>query len=175
MTAKYPELVSKLIIVGAGPFEEKYTARIRDTRLKRLDHGQRAFIRNVMENGAFQESDNPRKIGKIFSEADSFNFSEAKPEAICFKPEIFNRVWPEAAELRRSGKLLEAASKIKCPVIAVHGDYDPHPAEGVEVPLKRALLNFSFIKLSRCGHKPWLEKFAREKFYSLIREELLKA
>ena len=27
--------------------------------------------------------------------------------------------------------------KIKCPVVAIHGDYDPHLAEGVREPLSR--------------------------------------
>jgi pimeloyl-ACP methyl ester carboxylesterase len=81
-------------------------------------------------------------------------------------------VWSEAAELRRNGVLLERAGQVRCPVIAVHGDYDPHPAEGVRVPLTRVVKDFRFVLLNRCGHTPWNEAEAQEAFYDLLREEL---
>jgi pimeloyl-ACP methyl ester carboxylesterase len=69
--------------------------------------------------------------------------------------------------------LLALAQHIQCPVIAIHGDYDPHPAEGVHKPLSLALANFRFILLKKCGHTPWLERWARENFYRIIKAELL--
>jgi len=57
-------------------------------------------------------------------------------------------------ELRKSGKLLKLGKQIKYPVIAIHGDYDPHPAEGVLIPLSSILKYFRFLLLKHCGHKP---------------------
>lgn len=68
--------------------------------------------------------------------------------------------------------MLENADKIKCPVTAIHGDYDPHPADGVEKPLSQKLSDFKMIRIEKCGHKPWQEKYARDKFYEILREEL---
>ena len=56
-------------------------------------------------------------------------------------------------------------NNIKCPVIAIHGDYDPHPYEGVKKPLARVINDFNFILLEKCGHTPWKEKEVRKKFY----------
>jgi pimeloyl-ACP methyl ester carboxylesterase len=81
-------------------------------------------------------------------------------------------VWTEAAELRRSGELLQLGKLIKCPVVAIHGDYDPHPAEGVQKPLSAILKSFSFILLANCGHKPWIERQAKDKFYEFLKEQL---
>ena len=81
-------------------------------------------------------------------------------------------MWKDAAELRKSGKLLELANHIKCPVVAVHGDYDPHPAEGVEKPLSGILKDFRFILLEKCGHNPWVERHAKSRFYEVLQEEL---
>ena len=75
-------------------------------------------------------------------------------------------------ELRRNGKLLELGEYIRCPVVAIHGDYDPHPAEGVQTPLSAILKNFRFILVNNCGHKPWIEREARDKFYGILKEEL---
>jgi pimeloyl-ACP methyl ester carboxylesterase len=56
--------------------------------------------------------------------------------------------------------------------VAIHGDYDPHPAEGVREPLSKVLKDFRFILLEHCGHLPWIEREAREGFFELVRGEL---
>jgi pimeloyl-ACP methyl ester carboxylesterase len=93
-------------------------------------------------------------------------------EVIDCRVDIFQRVWKDAGELRRSGKLLELGKHIKCPVAAIHGDYDPHPAEGVQKPLSAILKRFRFILLPNCGHKPWIERKAKEEFFRILEEEL---
>lgn len=145
LAAKHPLLVKKLILVGSGPFEEKYAAEVSRARLDRMDKE---------------------------TVPDAYDPIEGKPEPIDYQGDIFNSVWPEAEELRRSGRLLEFVKDIRCPVVAIHGDYDPHPAEGVQKPLSAILKDFRFILLDHCGHKPWIEKDAREKFFELIRNEL---
>ncbi|MFH1652023.1 MAG: alpha/beta hydrolase, partial [Chloroflexota bacterium] len=54
----------------------------------------------------------------------------------------------------------------------IHGDADPHSAEGVKVPLSRVLPDFRFILLERCGHEPWIERAARDTFYKILRSEV---
>jgi pimeloyl-ACP methyl ester carboxylesterase len=60
-------------------------------------------------------------------------------------------------------------------VVAIHGDHDPHPADGVREPLERALSDFRFVLLDRCGHEPWQERHARDRFYAILRNELREA
>ncbi|MDD5311041.1 MAG: alpha/beta hydrolase [Candidatus Omnitrophica bacterium] len=145
LAAKHPALVKKLILVGSGPFEEKYAAQISKARLDRMD-------KEIVP--------------------DAYDPIEGLSEEVDFRVDIFESVWKEASELRRSGKLLEFVKDIRCPVVAIHGDYDPHPAEGVQKPLSAILNNFRFILLDHCGHKPWIEKDAREKFFELLKNEL---
>jgi len=57
-------------------------------------------------------------------------------------------------------------------VVAIHGDYDPHPAEGVQKPLNDLLKNFCFIMLKGCGHKPWVEREIKEPFFRILKKEL---
>ncbi|GAI40540.1 unnamed protein product, partial [marine sediment metagenome] len=86
--------------------------------------------------------------------------------------DIFRNVWKEATELRSSGELLRLGKNIQCPVVVIHGDYDPHPSEGVKDPLSRILKDFRFILLDNCGHYPWLERAARDKFYDTLKSEV---
>ncbi|MBI3980521.1 alpha/beta hydrolase [Candidatus Microgenomates bacterium] len=173
--ARFPRLVNKLILVSSGPFEEKYAQQIMPTRLNRLSTKEREdfdkFVSQIPLATSKQQSKIFMKVGKILSRSDSYNPLPDKTE-IQANYQIYNKVWAEAAELRRNGRLLNECKKIKCPVIAIHGDYDPHPAEGVKKPLESLLPNFKFILLSHCGHTPWLEKEAKNKFYQLLKNNL---
>lgn len=64
-------------------------------------------------------------------------------------------------------------TRITCPVIAIHGDHESHPAEGVRLPLSTVLADFQFVLLEKCGHTPWLERHACDKFYEILRKEIL--
>ena len=96
------------------------------------------------------------------------------PDVLRNSPEILSTiVWGEASKLRRqSGELLKLGEGIGCPVVAIHGDYDPHPAAGVKEPLARVLTDFRFIVLGKCGHHPWLERHAKDNFYDTLRKEI---
>jgi pimeloyl-ACP methyl ester carboxylesterase len=95
-----------------------------------------------------------------------------KSEVIEYRYDIYENVWKQAQELRTSGGLVALGKHIHCPVVAIHGDYDPHPADGVKIPLSRVIKNFRFILLENCGHRPWLERSARDRFYEILNEEL---
>jgi pimeloyl-ACP methyl ester carboxylesterase len=176
LAARYPALVQKLILVSSGPFEEKYVAGIEQTRLSRLTEEERREVESlyeVLENPAGEDKAEAfARFGELFSKADAYDPMDQESEPIDYRPDIFLCVWREAAELRRSGELLELAKQIRCPVVAIHGDYDPHPAEGVQKPLSAALKSFRFVLLGNCGHKPWIERKARDKFYEILKEEL---
>jgi pimeloyl-ACP methyl ester carboxylesterase len=176
LAARYPSLVSKLILISSGPFTQEYALDTDRTRFERLNSGEREEMQTLKA-----ELDNPdytgdknvlmARGGKLFGRADSFDPFPHPGEAEC-RWDIFSAVWPQAAALRRSGDLLALGKDIKCPVVAIHGDYDPHPAGGVRIPLSRTLKDFRFILLEKCGHTPWFERHARDRFYAILREEL---
>jgi pimeloyl-ACP methyl ester carboxylesterase len=178
LTARYPSLVKKLILVGSGPFEEEYAINLLGTRLLRLEEKERVEVLSLIET-----LDNPdtndkdrllARFGQLMSKADSYDpLPDNNRESLKAAYDINFRVWGEAEKLRRSGELLEFGKRILCPVLAIHGDYDPHPSEGVKIPLSRVLKNFRFILLEKSGHYPWLERFARDKFYDILKSEII--
>lgn len=174
--ARRPELVKKLILVGSPPFHERYAAGIEETRLARLTEWQRAEAESLIWTlkGPQRGDRNAvmARLGALYAKADAFDPANGREEAIEVRAGVFEAVWEQAAGMRSSGELLRLARWVKCPVVAIHGDYDPHLAEGVERPLSALLKNFRFVLLDRCGHRPWMERQARDRFYQVLKEEL---
>jgi pimeloyl-ACP methyl ester carboxylesterase len=176
LTARYPALVSKLILVGCPPFEDRSVAQIQSTRLGRLTKDQRRELEDItaaLEDPSTKDPDALLdRFGKIMSKADSCNPLPDDAEGIPVQLNFNQSVWSAAAAMRSSGKLLELGKQIHCPVVAIHGDYDSHPAEGVQKPLTSVLKDFRFILLPQCGHAPWREKEARGLFFGYLLKEI---
>ncbi|MCC4772109.1 alpha/beta fold hydrolase [Methanosarcina sp. DH2] len=175
-TALNPQFVKKLILIGSGPYEEKYAASIMSTRVSRLvkeDWENFLFLTETLNDSSAKNRDEALcSFGKLMSKADAYDPLPHEEELLECNCEIFKGVWEEASELRSSGKLLELGTKITCPVVAIHGNYDPHPYEGVRGPLSGVLNDFRFVLLEKCGHKPWIEREAKERFYNLLKKEI---
>ncbi len=171
---KYPDMVEKLILLSAAPFEREYSDQIMKTRMERLNQYQRTEAESLLlkiQSGQFSH-ETLFWFGTLIEIADSYEIVMDSDDSIEIDLEIFKQVWKEAEELRNSDALINYGKKIKSPVVAIHGDYDPHPVEGVEKPLKKILGNLKIILLKKCGHRPWKEKYAKEEFFMAVINEL---
>jgi pimeloyl-ACP methyl ester carboxylesterase len=112
------------------------------------------------------------RFGELISQADNFDPLVLAGEGLECDSAVYQGVWKQAAALRASGQLLQLGRQIRCPVVAIHGAFDPHPAEGVRIPLSTVLSDFKFFVLEKCGHCPWKERAAKNEFYRLLEEEL---
>jgi pimeloyl-ACP methyl ester carboxylesterase len=186
VAARHPQLVAKLVLVGSGPFEAGYAESIWPARMARLGDDERreaeALRRRLNDGGGAEDEVVLGRFGSWMNKADTY---DALPDAHgggrrppphgdpAAQQAIYRGVWPEARELRRTGGLLDVTAGVRCPVVALHGDHDPSPADGVRLPLARILNDFRFVPLARCGHEPWRERHARDAFFGLLREELV--
>lgn len=177
--ARHPDLARKLILVGSGGFEPDSGPQTLKTRFSRLSSAERAEAEDLLD--ALKESDGRRRqtafarLGKLFSRIDAFDPVTDDPDefaGIDFRVDIHQRVWKEADALRKRGGLLDLMKRIVCPVVAIHGDHDPHPAEDVQKPLAAVLTDFRFYLLENCGHAPWLERHAGPAFFQILSREL---
>jgi len=175
-TARYPLLVRKLILVASPPYEEKYALGIMKTRSRRLGEEEREkaiSLMKVLEAPATKDKNTViAQFGDLMFKADSYDPLPHDSDVLEYDYETYHSVWEQARELRSSGKLLKLGKKIQCPVVAIHGDYDPHPAKGVKEPLSHVLRDFRFILIEKCGHYPWLERNARDGFYDILKSEI---
>jgi pimeloyl-ACP methyl ester carboxylesterase len=184
VTAAYPDLVRKLILVGSGPFEEQYVPKIAENRFKRLSpQEQQEYLQlvDLLERSAVLASEiSLSRLGELSDKADSYDSIEIPNDTIDLgdianPAEVYQGVWPQAARLRATGELLRCVATITCPVVAIHGDCDPHPAEGIQQPLAANVKDFQMTILEKCGHTPWCERHAIERFYQILEHELSTA
>ncbi len=170
--ARFPGKVKKLIMIGAGPFEERYAENIRQTRMQRLTPAGRHQLATLSRALHTANSSTKKQLfgqlGRLILKADSFDPGPVEGDRTDPQPDVFASVWPEAEELRRSGRLLEMAREIRCPVAAIHGDFDPHPVVGIKQPLAGLLPDFQMITIPKCGHYPWFEKMAKKTFEDIL-------
>lgn len=176
LAARHPALVRKLILVSSGVYEARYATHITETCLSRLSEAERQEAIALMEavdDPSLQDGDTLlARLGDLLTKADTYDPITLETERLVVQLQIQQRVWADAERMRETGELLALGRHIACPVVAIHGDYDSHPPEGVRDTLAPVLKDFRFILLERCGHEPWTERYARDIFYQILRQEL---
>jgi pimeloyl-ACP methyl ester carboxylesterase len=175
-TSRHPSLVRKLILIGTPPFPVENARDVTTTRLERLGEEEKDDFFTLVDLLNHPEAPDKNRVmarfGELANRADTYEALPHDDELIEYQFDINLSVWAEASILRGRGELLAVGKEITCPVVAIHGDYDPHPAAGVREPLSRVLKDFIFILLEKCGHEPWIEKYARSKFYEILKKEM---
>ena len=180
--AKFPDIIKKLILVGSGPYEHQYYLELIETRNNRMNHEQKELYSEILNNLQDPNVTNKdvyiSKLGALCGNIDQYDNVEAEeifpsPHFDLDRSTHFQQALDEVIGMRKSGDLLKEAEKIKCSVVAIHGDYDPHPANGVKIPLEKKIVDFQFFLLEKCGHKPWTERYARSQFFQLINSVLI--
>lgn len=174
--ARFPELVRKLILISSGPFTPSYAAQIGPTRASRLTNEENqkidAWMKMLGQPGIEERRTILEEFGRLMAKADDYDPLPAEDNGVDLQADVFDGLMKEAMALRESGELLGIGSRICCPVLAIHGDYDPHPWQGVREPLTKVIQDFHFVLLEHCGHTPWYERQAREAFFRILRDAL---
>ena len=174
-TAQNPDMVKKLILIAAPSFDKKYAVNTTQKKLGRLSEGHRQEALELIENMRNNhniESKVFQRYGQLMTYADSFEHIPHGDETIAYHADIMEKVWAEAEALREKDSLLLFADDITCPVTTIHGDYDSHPFEGINAPLSARLEKFRAFNLEKCGHYPWYEKHAKDKFFRILKDEI---
>jgi pimeloyl-ACP methyl ester carboxylesterase len=173
--AEHPALVKKVIMIGAPPFEECFVHDIDKTRLSRLPDAEKSEFINAMremDNAEPVRESITQRFAELLFRTDVFEALTKETPDSEFYPLVYRSVWHEASQMRSCGKLKEYGKKITCPVVAVHGDFDPHPAEGVRKPLSEVVPDFRFNLIEKCGHYPWLEKYGKDLLFKIFFKEM---
>jgi pimeloyl-ACP methyl ester carboxylesterase len=175
--ARHPDMAKKLVLVGSGPFEEAYAPQITETRMSRMTDEEKLQFRvliDAIESPKRNKAALFSLYGSLLTKTDGYDLLPADDESygMLFQENVYQNAWSEALHLRRAGGLVALAKQVRCPVVAIHGVHDPHPAEGVEKPLRDAVDDFRFVPLDKCGHEPWKERVAKDRFYDILIKEL---
>ncbi len=193
--SQHPQKVSQLVLSGTPPlisedydtfektigkrFEKKATPETK-TRFSELTSIWEDRSRPLSErSGAFLE----------WSEISDFNAyyaSEPIGDSVQYReinPDNFNATYDdllryvEGTETAGSGGIVTLKTQvaaITAEVNIIHGDYDPIPINNTVGSLTDAGVNFSFDLIENCGHTPWFETKAKDRFMQILRSRLLK-
>lgn len=164
---KYPDLIENVILVGSGPLEDKYVSEIGARRMENLSEEDGAIFRRLSNNQATDED--MAKIPKVFEKSDNYCLENRDlHRADRTDSQMHNMVWEEAAKLRTNGTLLTSFKKSQSKLFLIQGETDPHPVKGVIVPLQENGIKCESYVLEKCGHNPFMEKYAKEDFYKIL-------
>jgi pimeloyl-ACP methyl ester carboxylesterase len=176
---QHPELFARLLLVGSAPFDRRGGTMTAATRRARMSAPVRAEFDELQSviagpdraraSAAFARS------GDLLLGVDHLDPIVQQVEVLTHQLEVFDGVWREVMQHRTAGTLLDPAVALRCPVLVLHGEHDPHPLTGVVDPLRTISGDVTVQVLERCGHLPWLERGAREPFLARLRAEVASA
>jgi len=172
---KFPDKVEKVILIGSGPLDDSYVSQIGERRKENMSSEEAeefARILRQIENGFGEKDKYLQRLDEICGRADGYQEEEALKDKTDVNGDLYEKVWKEAARLRKSGELLERFGRISCPLVLIQGAADPHPALGVIQPLNDSNVDIKSYVLEKCGHTPWREKYARDEFAKVLFSEL---
>ena len=174
--ARYPALVGALVLVSTPALQIRDRPEYVPVWLDRLPEKERVEMLSLQEvvwdGQEGDKSEAMRKLFRLIARADSYDFLPQEDDVLEYQLGINMSVGWEFTEMLKSNALLNLGRSIKCPVVAIHGDFDLRPARVVRVSLSAIIKDFRFHLLEKCGHYPWMERHARDKFFEILRKEV---
>jgi pimeloyl-ACP methyl ester carboxylesterase len=175
-TARYPDLIKRLILIGTRPLEGKDMPDLTPIWLSRLSEEDRVEFLSLEKSvwgGATEYTSEPMgRLFRLITKSESYDPLPLEDEVLQYQLGINIAVGREMRKFLEGGGLLKAGRQITCPVVAIQGDFDPRPAGDVRESFSRTYKDFKFILLEKCGHYPWMERYARDKFFEVLKEEI---
>ncbi len=177
LTARNEVDIKKLILIGSAVFDAESSSRIEARRLERLDPETRQRLEVIQNKLEKADGEYKKRLagewGDIFFDTDVYDPVTRDLEVIEVQYELHKKVWSDFVALRdRPGFLKAEFSKIDIPAVVIHGEYDPHPITGIRPFLDGCITDIRFHILPKCGHYPWIERHARDRFYDILKTEI---
>ncbi len=181
--ARYPGNVSQLALVGCGTYDESSRAILRQALQRRLGKTESRRIRDLQERCAEELDPIMRnallgEIGTALMRAESYSLiDETKLLADAIPPDAAGNIetWDDVLRLQREGIEPGIFRAIAARVLMIHGDMDPHPGFETRDLLRCLIPQLEYVEIERCGHEPWRERFARDRFLDILRKWILDA
>ncbi len=135
---------------------------------ERMDDDLRDRIRRMSINAADPADQFMQgfKLTRHIFDCDPIGPYADQEECEPFDLKAHNETWSDMRRLQDDGAYPAAFAAIESPVLMLHGQYDPHPGKMIRDSLLPYLPNLEYREYERCGHSPWIEKSAREEFFS---------
>lgn len=173
----YPEMVSRLILIGCGTYSQETRLIMRKRLNEMMDGKIRKKINDLQKRYMSSQSKDEKdsiyeRLGQIFMDIECYEalqeYSENR-EPGRIDSAGHEETWNDVLRLQQEGIEPERFKNIKCPVLMIHGDFDPHPGRETAELLLRYIPHLEYREIKRCGHEPWREKYGRAPMLDHIR------
>ncbi|RKE73782.1 pimeloyl-ACP methyl ester carboxylesterase [Pseudorhodoplanes sinuspersici] len=147
--AAHPETIGPIALIGCGTFDVVARAKLAATLEARLARGESLYDFAPLETITQSIDDSLDKAAHL-------------------------QTWEDMIRLQHEGVYPAAFAVITSPVLMLHGSYDPHPGKMIRDSLMPHLSELEYREFDKCGHSPWIERFARDNFFVTLRTWLSK-
>jgi pimeloyl-ACP methyl ester carboxylesterase len=166
-TSAYPDRVSAVALIGCGTFDRRARLRLHATLAQRTPP---ELQRQLVQLGQLVPDETERAIRRHLLRDPLYTYRRAIDDTVLeLDLRGHHETWKDMLRLQESGVYPAAFRSITCPVLMLHGSYDPHPGGMIRDGLQPFIPQLEYTELDRCGHVPWVEEHARERFLSLLR------
>jgi pimeloyl-ACP methyl ester carboxylesterase len=171
--AEHPERPCPLVLVGCGTFDEAARGKLRETLKERQSLALREQVEALAE-AATEEDEARMELYRLTRTLYDYELADEPDEDLGepFDMQAHLETWEDMVRQQAAGRYPDAFTAIRGPVLMLHGTYDPHPGEMVRDSLLPRIPQLEYHSLDRCGHSPWLERWARDEFFAILREWL---
>jgi pimeloyl-ACP methyl ester carboxylesterase len=166
--AAHPERAGRIAIVGCGTFDLAARAVLMGTLDRRMtaaiSAGLAALQLSPSEDEALTAS------GSLIAPLYTWDPLPPEPE----QPPVLGDArghresWDDMVRLQERGVYPAAFAAITCPVLMLHGRFDPHPGPVIRDSLAPWLPQLDYREIGGCGHEPWRERRAKEPFFDAL-------
>jgi len=172
--ARHPAGVERLILIGCGTFDRRCRDVYQTCIAERMSADEARCIEDIeaqlsMETDLRRRNELFAEFGVIYERIQSCELlaSESAEELPCDEAN-FRQTWADAVSLQEQGVQPAEFARIEGSVAMIHGCEDPHPGRLIHESLMPFIRNIQYHELLRCGHKPWIEREAKDRFYELL-------
>jgi len=162
--AAFPAEVSGVAMVASGTWDLDSRAEMK----RRIEAQASPMLRDLLQRKSSGEDVSRIEIRCNLSSAYTFDAVLPEPEALEVDEAGNIETWEDMVRLQREGRYPQELAQIDCPVLMLHGAYDPHPGEMIRDSLLPFIPQLEFRQWDQCGHYPWIEHHAREPFLDAL-------
>lgn len=166
--AAHPAKAGPIVLIGCGTFSVAARQSFQSNLATRMDD---ELNRRVEEIFSTLESDNERlaALRDLLLPLYAFDPITTDLEYAGGDALGYEQSWRSMMRLQAEGVYPAAFTSIRSPVLMLHGDYDPYPADVVHASLRPYLPQMEYRLWKDCGHYPWIERAVHEEFFAVLR------
>jgi pimeloyl-ACP methyl ester carboxylesterase len=172
--AAHPQSAGPLVLIGCGTFDPQARCEYRARRERRTGADLARQLTQLPAHIADPDA-RLKAEAHLLLTPYSYDLVSTDLEIEECDATASQQTWDDMVRLQEAGIYPAAFARIRAPVLMLHGAVDPHPGMLIRAGLAPHLPQLQYIEWERCGHYPWLERWARDEFIAVLRRWLLAA